>query len=162
MSSSSTFVSFEEVAGPIRECAKRVFFQLGRGMTESVYQMALFYELQSKGFQVEREVHIPIRYGEFDSVYVGALRADLVVSYSETGRKIVLEIKAQGDLNEAHVNQLFAYMRNTGNHGMVLNFCQRDDTLKREMPAFDLIEKLNSAQSGSNTLLLQSLAFVQQ
>ena len=71
--------------------------------------------MRQRGFQVERQVAIPIEYRglRFDEGF----RADLIVE-----NKVIVELKCVEMLNNAHKKQLLTYLRLTGLHlGYLLN-----------------------------------------
>ncbi len=93
-----------------------VHSQLGPGLLESAYQECLFYELNTAGFQVRKEVAMPIIYKEvkLDHGY----RIDLLVE-----EKLVFEIKSVDLLMDVHTAQLLTYMKLGGySLGLILNF----------------------------------------
>ena len=101
--------------------ANAVFDALGGGLTESCYQNALGHELRLRGHVVECEVTIPVT---FKGVHVGALRADLLIDY-----RWILELKVVARTNDAHAQQLAAYLRartecngGTPTEGFLVNF----------------------------------------
>lgn len=66
-----------ELARVIVDAAFRVHTQLGPGLLESVYKLALAYELEKRGLRVAREMEIPVRYDALQ--FEVGFRADLVV-----------------------------------------------------------------------------------
>ncbi len=84
-----------ELTGRIIEAAMKVHTQLGPGLLESVYQTCLAYELQQRGFEVETEVWLPVRY---EQLYVkGAFKVDLIVNDT-----VVVELKAVEQILRVH------------------------------------------------------------
>jgi GxxExxY protein len=63
-----------------------VYNELGYGFLEKVYQNAMYIELKQRGFFVEAQKQIKVKYKEFE---VGEYYADLVVN-----EKIIIELKA--------------------------------------------------------------------
>ena len=76
----------------------KVHTQLGLGFPEVVYKRALIIELKKAGllFLVEKEQDI-----FYGNEWVGARRLDILVE-----EKILLELKAISELNNAHYNQI--------------------------------------------------------
>lgn len=66
-----------EISYKIRGAAYDVYTELGPGLLESVYEEALYYELQQIGLKVERQLEIPIEYK--GNKLSNALRLDLLV-----------------------------------------------------------------------------------
>lgn len=97
-------------------CAMEVHTQLGPGLLESAYRECLYFELISQGFDVRKEMPMPIIYKDvkLDHGY----RMDLLVE-----NKVVIEIKTVEVLNEVHTAQILTYLK-LGNYklGLLLNF----------------------------------------
>ena len=90
--------------------------ELGPGLLESVYEILLSYELQSRGLKLKRQVLIPIEYRgiKFDEGF----RADIIVE-----NKVILELKSVETASKAHKKQVLTYLKLTGMKlGYLLNF----------------------------------------
>ena len=97
-----------EISYEIRGAIFDVYNKLGPGLLESVYEMAMAAELKRRGLRVERQVRIPVVYG--DEVVEDAFRLDLLL-------KSVLEMK------NVFFLQLLTYLKLTGKHlGLLVNF----------------------------------------
>jgi GxxExxY protein len=106
----------EQVIDMVLTAATRVHSTFGPGLLESVYEMALFLELESMAVRVERQVDIPVQYRGRD-LGVG-FRADLVIE-----RSLLLEIKSIEALKPVHLAQLITYLRLMRiKRGFLLNF----------------------------------------
>ena len=104
-------ISFE-----IRGCIFKVYNSLGPGLLESVYEAALAYELQEKGFKVEIQAPSPVIYNEI-RLDLG-FRADIVVE-----KKVIIEIKSVENVAEVHHKQVLTYLKLTGKKvGLLINF----------------------------------------
>jgi GxxExxY protein len=89
---------------------------LGPGVLESVYEEALFYELEDRGVDVVRQALMPVEY-KGRRIAVG-FRADLIVA-----DKVIIEIKSVERLNPVHFKQLHTYLKLTGKEiGLLINF----------------------------------------
>ena len=90
--------------------------QLGPGLLESAYRECLFYELKNNGFDVRREIPMPIIYKEIKLDH--GYRIDLLVE-----DKIVVELKTVDFLMDIHKAQLLTYLK-LGNYklGLLINF----------------------------------------
>ena len=98
------------------EAAFKVHTLLGPGLLESVYEVALAYELRKVGFSVERQVPIPIICD--DLRFEVGFRADLVVNDSVT-----VELKSVEALTKVHSKQLLTQLRLSKERlGLLLNF----------------------------------------
>jgi GxxExxY protein len=105
-----------QLTGRIIGAAVRVHRTLGPGLLESAYEACLAYELGHDGLEVERQIGLPLTYGEvrLDCGY----RLDLLVEDA-----VVVEVKAVEELLPLHEVQLLTYLRLSGRHvGLVLNF----------------------------------------
>jgi len=104
------------VSQAIIGAAIEVHRQLGPGLLESVYELALCRELWLRGLRVERQVPVPVTYkgAELES----QIRLDLLVE-----SVVVVEIKAADRLAPVHRAQLLTYLKLTGNPvGLLFNF----------------------------------------
>ena len=108
-------------------CAINVHRQLGPGFLESVYQVALAYELTKAGIPFEREKGLSVRYGEI-LLDVG-FRCDFLVD----GR-VIVECKAVNALSDIDQAQLLNYLKVSDLRvGLLMNFNVRTlkDGIKR-------------------------------
>lgn len=106
------YAFFRDITGE----AMRVHRKFKPGLLESAYEAALKYLLELKGYQVERQVFLPIYWDDvqLDQTY----RMDLVINGN-----IIAELKAVNHTDEQHVRQLWNYMRITRQpYGMLINF----------------------------------------
>jgi GxxExxY protein len=95
--------------------ALAVHRELGPGFLESIYEEALVIELRRRGIGVERQVSVPVLYGE---TQVGMHRLDLLVEDT-----IVLELKSIEALLDVHFAVLTSYLRATHKRlGILFNF----------------------------------------
>ena len=109
--------SFEDdFSHPIIGAAVEVQRVLGVGLLESAYASALAHELTERGLHYQREV--PVR-ASYKGVDVGvAYRADFIVEDA-----VIVELKAQEGVADAHRAQLLTYLRLAGLPlGLLINF----------------------------------------
>ncbi|MDY0385300.1 MAG: GxxExxY protein [Geobacter sp.] len=88
----------------------------GPGLLESVYEEALVWELEHRGFKLERQLTVPISYkgNKLSSI----LRLDLLVNDA-----VIVEIKSVAAFNPIFEAQLLTYLRLLNKRlGLVLNF----------------------------------------
>jgi GxxExxY protein len=100
----------------IRGAAFKVHSALGPGLLESVYEVALSYELKTIGLEVKNQVGIPFVYAEirFDIGF----RLDIIVN-----DKVIIEIKSVETLQDVHHKQLLTYLKLTNKKlGLLINF----------------------------------------
>lgn len=96
--------------------AIEVHREKGPGLLESTYESCLVYELGLRGMKSERQVAVPLNY---KGVLIdSAFRADLIVE-----DRILVELKAIGNVLPVHKAQLLSYIRETGHPvGLLINF----------------------------------------
>ncbi len=105
-----------EIGKVIVDAAVAVHRELGPGLLESVYELALAYELEQRGLAVRRQSPISIHYKHM--TFDEAFRADLIVD-----DKVIVELKSIEQVSPAHKKQLLTYLRLTGcKLGFLLNF----------------------------------------
>ncbi len=109
-----------EISGAVVDAAIEVHRTLGGpGLLESVYQQALLWELESRGFGVENEKLVPIVYK--GRTVANPLRLDMLVD-----QKVVVECKALAQYNSIFEAQVLTYLRLTHlKLGLVINFGAR-------------------------------------
>jgi GxxExxY protein len=111
-----------ETATAILDAAFTVHTELGPGLLESVYETALAYELTSRGYHVERQKPLLVRYKGI--VLEDGFRADLVVSGC-----VIVEIKSLEAVPPVAYKILLTYLRCSGLRlGILINF--RESHLK--------------------------------
>lgn len=105
----------KKLSDEILDAFYEVYDRLGYGFLERVYQNSLYLELKEQGHKVEAQKEIKIYYKGKE---VGVYYADIVVN-----DLIILELKAENAIHEAHNAQLINYLRGTDKElGYVLNF----------------------------------------
>ena len=109
-------IIYQEEAYKIIGAAFKVYNTLGAGFLEAVYQEALEIELQRQGIPYEREKELKIVYDGIELKQ--SYKADFVC-YG----KIIVELKAVTELDDAHRAQVYNYLHATGYKlGLLLNF----------------------------------------
>jgi len=108
--------STDRTGRAVLDAAFRVHRALGPGLLESVYEACLEAELSQSGLRVERQVDVPVVYGDL-KMEVG-YRLDLLVENS-----VIVEIKAIDALASIHTAQVLTYLRFSGVRlGYLINF----------------------------------------
>ncbi len=92
----------------IELAANEVYNELGPGHSESVYQMALAYELKKYYSDILTEITFPIMYK--GKIPVGFQRVDIVVSDS-SGNTILIELKAVQTVSQSAIQQVQRYIK---------------------------------------------------
>jgi GxxExxY protein len=96
--------------------AIEVHRELGTGLLEVTYELALQHELGLRGVASTRQVLLPVRYKELE--LPDAYRIDLLVDDS-----LVVEIKAVEAIIPVHSAQLLTYLKMSKKHlGLLINF----------------------------------------
>lgn len=106
----------DAISGEVIDISLRLHRDLGPGLLETVYETVLAAKLAALGYEVARQVAVPI---EFEGLrFDAAFRIDLLVD-----QRLIVEIKSVERLNAAHAKQLLTYLRLTGQPvGLLLNF----------------------------------------
>ena len=120
-------IIYKEESYKIVGAAFKVYNNLGHGFLEAVYQEALEIEFQRQGIPYEREKELKIMYDgvELKQTY----KADFVCY-----EKIIVELKAVSNLDDAHRSQVYNYLHATGYRlGLLLNFGCSDELEKERI-----------------------------
>ncbi|TAJ59586.1 GxxExxY protein [Brevundimonas sp.] len=105
-----------QVGRSVMDAAFNVHRALGPGLLEAVYEACMAEELHQAGSRVQRQVGLPVTYGE-TRMDVG-YRLDLLVE----GR-VIVEVKSIDALASIHTAQLLTYLRFSGLRlGYLINF----------------------------------------
>lgn len=105
-----------KISYDIRGAAFAVHSYLGPGLLESVYETALVYELEQMGYDVKRQVGIPMTYKEIK--FDNGFRLDVLVN-----DLVIVEIKSVENLLDVHHKQLLTYLRLSNKKlGLLINF----------------------------------------
>jgi GxxExxY protein len=107
----------EELIGKaVVNAAYKVHKALGPGLLEKVYEACMAYELRKSGFQVQRQVDIPIFYDGL--VFDEGLRLDILVD-----DLVIVELKAVDLVNPVWQAQIMSHLRLTDRKlGYLINF----------------------------------------
>nr|WP_106132349.1 GxxExxY protein [Mongoliibacter ruber] len=104
-----------EISYLIRGAIFNVYKNLGPGFLESIYELALEFELREKGLKCEKQVSLPFYYRATE---LGVFRLDLLVN-----DKVIVEIKSVSELMPIHHKQLISYLKLSGlKLGILVNF----------------------------------------
>jgi GxxExxY protein len=121
-----------ELSEKVIGAAIEVHRDLGPGLLESTYEASLMYELELQGFEVKRQLSLPIRYKDLE--IEDAYRIDLLVEDS-----LIIEVKTVESLLPIHTAQLLTYLRMSEKHlGLLINFhtVRLIDGIKRQVLNF--------------------------
>ena len=120
-------MKFNDSSFDILSKAFEVHTILGPGLLETTYQECLYYELINDGFNVQKELCLPLHYKNLD--LEKAYRVDLLVNNT-----IVIEVKSVSSFAPVHEAQILTYMKLGGyKTGLLINFNTKSlrDGIKR-------------------------------
>jgi GxxExxY protein len=104
-----------DVTSKIIDASIKVHRILGPGFLESIYEEALAHEFDLRGVSYKRQITFEAGY---KSIIAGVHRLDFLVE-----DKVLLELKAVKDFEEAHIVYTLSYMRATKKRvGLLINF----------------------------------------
>lgn len=106
----------ERIGKAIVHAAYLVHKQLGPGLLERVYEVCVSHVLREGGFEVKRQLDVPI---VFDSIeFEEGLRLDLLVN-----DLVICELKALDNVNPVWEAQLLSHLKLTNKRlGYLINF----------------------------------------
>jgi len=108
--------NYNDISGAIVDASMKVHTALGPGLLESAYETCLKHELQQRGYKVETQVLLPIKYENI--VLDAGYRIDILVE-----SKILLELKSIENILPIHEAQLLSYLRLSNLQlGILFNF----------------------------------------
>lgn len=109
-----------ELSFKIRGAIFEIYYKLGPGLFEHVYESVLEHRLKQLGLKVETQVALPV---DFEGVRMQAgYRIDMLVE-----NKVIIEIKSVESLAEVHHKQLLTYLKLSGRRlGLLVNFNTAD------------------------------------
>jgi GxxExxY protein len=106
----------EEIGKAIVDAAFKVHKELGPGLLEKVYEVCVAHELRRMGYDVKRQIDIPITYDEIE--FDEGLRLDLLVN-----GLVIAELKAIELVNPVWEAQIISHLKLTKlNLGYLINF----------------------------------------
>ena len=106
----------EQIGKAIVNSCIKIHKALGPGLLEKVYEVCLAYELRKAGYQVARQLDIPITYDGI--VFDEGLRLDLLVE-----DQVIIELKAVELVNPVWEAQIISHLKLTGKRlGFLINF----------------------------------------
>ncbi len=106
----------EKIGKAIVNAAYVVHKELGPGLLEKVYEICFCHVLTKNGFQVKRQLNIPIVFD--DLVFDEGLRLDVLVN-----DLVICELKAIETVNPVWEAQILSHLKLTGKRlGYLINF----------------------------------------
>ena len=111
-----------DVTRLVIEAATKIHATIGPGCFEKTYVEALYYELSKTGLLIERDVLMPVLYGQL--VINDAFKVSLLAD-----QQLVIEIKAVDHIMAVHFKQVKSFLKLLKlKNGLLLNF--RTDSIK--------------------------------
>jgi len=105
-----------EISKIIVDLSFKIHTELGPGLFESVYEEILYYELTEEGFNVKRQLALPVLWNEIKMD--AGFRVDLIVE-----DKVLIEIKSVENLAPVHFKQVITYLKISKiKLGLLINF----------------------------------------
>jgi GxxExxY protein len=106
----------EEISGDVLDCAVQLHRDLGPGLLESVYEAILAAMLVEKGYRIETQRSVEIRYKNL--VIPSVLRVDMLVDSA-----LLVELKSVEQILPVHAKQVKTYLRLMDlTSGLLINF----------------------------------------
>jgi GxxExxY protein len=104
------------IGGEILDAAITVHKELGPGLLESAYELALFHELKLRRRNVQRQVPVSLK---FKGIELGkAYEIDLLVE-----DEIIIEVKSVLDMHPIYTAQIITYLKlRNSKLGYLINF----------------------------------------
>ena len=94
----------EVISQAVVDCAYQLHHDLGPGLLEVVYEVVLAKLIRERGYQVERQKPVSIRYEGL--LFEEGFRADLIVE-----GVVLVELKSVETLAPVHAKQVLTYIR---------------------------------------------------
>jgi GxxExxY protein len=110
------FTQASELTHDVIGAAIEVHKDKGPGLLESIYEWCLTMELELRGYRVQNQDQVIVRYKHFQRQY--PLRFDLLVNQC-----LFVEVKAADDIHPMNKAQLLSYMKLLDIPlGLIINF----------------------------------------
>jgi GxxExxY protein len=107
---------YNRVTHQIIQCAIEVHRTLGPGLLESVYDICMSKEIQSKGLVIKRQVILPVIYKNIK------LEKEFIIDQIIED-EIIIELKSIEAILPVHEAQLVTYLKLSGKKlGLLINF----------------------------------------
>ncbi|MCP5397547.1 MAG: GxxExxY protein [Sphingomonadaceae bacterium] len=94
----------EHIARIVVDCGYHIHRDIGPGLLESAYEALLAEGLRQQGFQVKRQVSVPLKYNGV--IVDNAFKIDLLIEGC-----LIIELKSVDKLAPVHGKQLLTYLR---------------------------------------------------
>ena len=112
----STSIPINELTAIVVDLCIKIHSRIGPGCFERVYEEILNHELTKLGFDVKRQLLLPIQYDEL--YFQDAYKIDLLIE-----NKLIVELKSVHPLPPVFFNQIRTHLSLLNlKHGMLINF----------------------------------------
>jgi GxxExxY protein len=109
-------VKEEAIGKAVVNAAYKVHTELGPGLLEKIYEVCVAHELRKVGFEVKRQLKLPIHYDGM--AFEEALRLDILVE-----DLVIVECKAVEQVNPLWRAQVLSHLKLSGKRlGYLVNF----------------------------------------
>lgn len=109
-------MEINKLTGIVIDCCLKIHSKIGPGCFEKVYEEILYYELIKRGFDVQRQLLLPLIYEELS--FRKAYKLDLLVE-----NRLVVELKTVNPLPTVFFDQIRTHLYLTNlKHGLLVNF----------------------------------------
>jgi GxxExxY protein len=106
----------ESIGKAVVNAAFKVHKTLGPGLLEKIYEACLAHELLKSGYDIKRQVNVPIYYDGI--VFDEGLRLDILIN-----DRVIVELKAVETMNPVWEAQIISHLNLMGLHlGYLINF----------------------------------------
>lgn len=106
----------EAIGKAIVNAAYKVHTELGPGLLEKVYEVCVAHEIRKAGYEVDRQLRLPIHYDGL--VFEEALRLDILVE-----GLVIVECKAVEQVNPLWRAQVLSHLKLSNKRlGFLINF----------------------------------------
>lgn len=111
-----TLMQREAIGACVVDSCIKIHRELGPGLLEKVYEACLEHELKKAGFEVKRQVVLPISYDGI--VFSEGLRMDMLID-----NLVIIELKAVDQMNPYWEAQIISYLKLAKKKlGFLINF----------------------------------------
>lgn len=94
----------EEIGRAVVHAAYTIHKTLGPGLLERIYEVCMAHELKKVGFEVKRQVNIPISYDGI--LFDEGLRLNLLIN-----DRVIVELKAVDQVNPVWQAQIISHLK---------------------------------------------------
>jgi GxxExxY protein len=106
----------ERIGAAIVQAAYEIHTEIGPGLLERIYESCMEQVLKEAGFDVKRQVTIPVHFR--GTPLKAGLRLDLLIN-----NQVIVEIKSAEVMHPVYEAQIISYLKLSNKHlGFLINF----------------------------------------